>query len=143
MSLKRIWLFLLVLCTVACRGVAFEPPTQVLLGDVFTIGQGKTAVIPNENLTITFDNVISDSRCPTQVNCAEEGQAEPVVMIRQGESEPVALEFNTNSSPDLNRQKLPFGDYEVVLQSLDPYPQDPDQPIELSEYRVTLMVTKP
>ena len=136
-------IWIMVGLSTACGGSTAAPQPKFLLGDVFTIGMGETAVIESENLTVTFDSVIGDYRCPSQVNCAEEGQAEGVITIQQSEGEPVALEFNTNSSPDLNRQSFVFGDYVVDLQSLDPYPQEPDKPIEVETYRVTLVITKP
>ncbi|MCB8942287.1 MAG: hypothetical protein H6658_00795 [Ardenticatenaceae bacterium] len=135
-------LFLLTAATAAC-GPSREEPAPVLVGDVFTVGMGETAVIASENLTITFESVLDDSRCPTNVECFWTGEARGVLSIQQGDGEPVDWEFNTNPAPPLNIQSLEWGDYLLELQSLDPYPQDPEPAITQSEYRVTLVVTKP
>ncbi len=138
-----IWACLcLVLWGTACRANS-DPETAVLLGDTFTLGYGQTAVIQTEDLQITFDDVLEDSRCPTQVQCFWTGQARVVVTARQGDAAPVGLEFNTNPAPNENLQTISFGEYRVELQSLDPFPQEPDKSIELADYRVTLQVHKP
>jgi hypothetical protein len=132
-------MILLMMLSVACRSNADQ--STVLVGDVFTLGVGGTAVIPSENLTITFVKVPDDSRCPTTVSCAWTGEARAVVTVQQAEGKPVELEFNTNPAPPVNQQTLTFGDYSIELQSLDPYPQDIDA-IKANEYRVTMIVTK-
>jgi hypothetical protein len=145
-NLQRVGLCLMILLvalSVACSGSQADKPMPRLMGDVFTMGMGQTAVIENEDLSINFDSVLDDSRCPTTVNCAWTGEAKGVITVKQGENEPIDLEFNTNPAPDLNQQSFTVGEYVLELQSLDPYPQDPDKAIEDEEYRVTLSVTKP
>lgn len=132
-------MILLMMWSVACRATADQ--STVLVGDVFTLGVGATAVIPSENLTITFVKVPDDSRCPTTVECAWTGEARVVVTVQQGKGESTDLEFNTNPAPSLNEQVLIFGDYVIELQSLDPYPQDINA-IKADDYRVTMIVTK-
>lgn len=115
----------------------------IQLGDPFTVGVGQTAVMPTENLQLTFIEVLEDSRCPTQVTCFWTGQARPTIQVRLGDIELVTLEFNTNPAPDLNQQQVSIGDFVIELQSLDPVPADPEVPIEPDDYRLTLQVTKP
>ena len=141
--MRRMIIFLLLLVGVTACGATADQPKSVLIGDLFTVVMGETAVIPNENLAITFDNVLEDSRCPSQVECAEMGQARGVVMVQQGEDEPINFEFNTNAAPSLNQQRITFGQYVLELQLLAPYPQKPDKPIKADAYWVTLVVTKP
>ncbi len=141
----RIYVFAclgLVLLAVGCAGQR-GGETAVLLGDTFTLGYGETAVIQTEDLQFTFDEVLEDSRCPTQVQCFWTGQARLVITARQGDAAPVSLEFNTNPAPNENLQTISFGEYRVDLQSIDPYPQEADKSIELADYRVTLQVNKP
>lgn len=146
LMLKRIgWWFMVLSVSgaVACSGDKADEPMTVVVGDVFTVGMGKTAVLPSENLTITFDSVLEDSRCPTNVDCFWSGQARVMVTVQQGEGDALDLEFNTNPAPDMNQQSLAVGSYVVALQSLDPYPQEADKVIEAEEYRLTLQVTQP
>jgi len=141
----RIYVFAwlgLVLLAAGCAGQR-GGETAVLLNDTFTLGYGETAVLPAEDLRLTFDDVLEDSRCPTQVSCFWTGQARIAITAQQGDAEPVRLEFNTNPAPGQTVLSLPVGAYQVDVQSLDPYPQDPDKLPKAGEYRVTLQVTKP
>ena len=132
----------LVLLATACRATT-DGETAVLLNDTFTLGYGQTAVLQAENLRLTFDAVLEDSRCPTQVQCFWTGQARVTLIAQQGDAAPVTLEFNTNPAPGETVLSAPFGSYQIDLQSLDPYPQDPDKPSIDGEYRVTLQVSQP
>ena len=146
-SNKRYWtrclLGFVLLSAAACGDGASEEEVAVVVGDEFRVGVGETAVLTNGALTITFDSVLEDSRCPTNVDCFWEGQARVLVQVKLDEAEAMALEFNTNSAPDMNQQSLTAGEYVVALQSLAPYPQEPDTPIEPEDYVATLLVTKP
>lgn len=114
---------------------------EVLLGDVFTLQQGQEAVIRSEDLHVRFDSVLEDSRCPTQVNCVWSGQARIAVAVWRDQEEPVTLEFNTNPAPGENQQTLTHSSYTIRLESLDPYPQAPEQSMEQAEYRATLQIS--
>jgi len=59
------------------------------LGEVFTIGIGQSAQIAEEDMAITFNEVIGDSRCPQNVNCVWEGIASSHVTIRDCRKKPV------------------------------------------------------
>jgi hypothetical protein len=138
---RRVLMGVIVLGLVACGNTADQTMT-VLVDDVFTVGKGQTAVIESEDLSLTFDSVLDDSRCPTNVECFWTGEARGIITVQQEGSEPMELEFNTNPAPDLNQQSFTFGEYTLELQSLDPYPKDADAAIEADEYRVTLNITK-
>lgn len=115
-------------------------PMEIIPGDVFTLGQGQEAVVQSEDLHVRFDSVLEDSRCPTQVTCVWSGQARIAVAAWQDQEEPVMLEFNTNPVPAENQQALTYSSYTIQLESLDPYPQTPEQSIEQADYRVTLQI---
>jgi len=132
----------LVLLAAGCAGQG-GGETVVLLNDTFTLGYGETAVLPAEDLRVTFSDVLEDSRCPTQVECFWTGQARIDLTVQQGEADPVRLEFNTNPAPGQTLLSCPFGVYQIDVQSLDPYPQDPDKLPKDRDYRVTLQVTQP
>ena len=84
---------------------------------------------------------MEDSRCLTQVECVWSGQARIAVAVWRDQEEPVTLEFNTNLAPAENQQTLTYSAYTIRLESLDPYPQSPEQLIEQSEYRATLQIS--
>lgn len=138
---QRHLILLVLLWTLIGCSSGSSRPMEILLGDVFTLGQGQEAVIQSEDLHVRFDSVLEDSRCPTQVTCVWSGQARIAVAIWRSQEEPVTLEFNTNPAPAENRQTLTYSSYMIRLESLDPYPQSPEQSIEQSEYRVTLQIS--
>jgi hypothetical protein len=131
------------LMLVGCQlGIETEMnPASANLGEVFTVAAGEEATINGENLRLRFVEVLEDSRCPTEVNCAWTGQARIAITVQQGEGEPVTVAFNTNPAPDQNQQTAVVGAYTIELQSLEPYPQT-TAAIPFEEYRATLVVRK-
>ena len=51
----------------------------VPLGEEFSLALGEKIEIKSENLTLHFQSVPEDYRCPTQVDCESEGQAIVVI----------------------------------------------------------------
>ena len=107
------------------------------LGETFTIGVGRSARITGENITVTFNGVIGDSRCPQNLTCVWEGVANSsVTIVYRGESYSIVL-----SQPGLTDQaKDTFIDY-ILTYSLNPYPREGEE-ISPGEYRLTLTLTK-
>lgn len=114
---------------------------EARLGEAFTLRGAQEAAISGADLRVRFTGVQEDSRCPTQVECFWTGQARITVQV-QGAGQTTTAEFNTNPAPGQNRQTVDVGDYTITLQSLDPYPQTPDDSIALEDYTATLLVRK-
>jgi hypothetical protein len=57
-------------------------------------------------------------------------------------SDSTNVEFNTNPAPGQTVTVATVGRYSVELQSLDPYPQTPENPIPFEDYRAALVVRK-
>lgn len=108
----------------------------------FTLHGGQEATISGQELRLRFTEVLEDSRCPTQVECFWTGQARIAVVVTRGGSAPSTVEFNTNPAPGQHKQTLDVGGYTIELQSLDPYPQTPDEALAFENYRATLLVRK-
>ena len=113
------------------------------LNQPFPLSGGQEAVIPSEKLRLKFTDVLEDSRCPTRVECFWTGQARIAISVQPGGSGPTTVEFNTNPAPGQTVTEATVGNYRIELQSLDPYPQTPDDPIAFEDYRATLAVRKP
>jgi hypothetical protein len=47
------------------------------------IGKKYNVKLPQEKLTLKFVTIFEDSRCPSDVNCIEEGQVKVVLNINQ------------------------------------------------------------
>jgi hypothetical protein len=140
------WLLALVLgiALVGCQlsQNADADPVEFSLDKEFSLGGGQEATISGENLRLRFTEVLEDSRCPTQVECFWTGQARIAVLVQPDGRDATTVEFNTNPAPGQNVQTVQVGEYTIALQSLDPYPQTPDESIGLEQYRATLSVRK-
>jgi hypothetical protein len=107
------------------------------LGETFTINVGNSAQITGEDMVITFNEVIGDSRCPQNVNCVWAGVASSgITIIHQGVTYSLAL-----NQPGLTEQaKQDFINYTLTY-NLNPYPRAGEE-ISLKDYRLTMTVTK-
>lgn len=142
----RVWLVLaaLVLALAAWRlgDEARADAVEADLGQAFALPGGQTAAISGEPLRLRFAQVLEDSRCPTKVECFWTGQARIAIAVEDAEDSPTTVEFNTNPAPDQNRQTVQSGEFVIELQSLQPYPETPDDAIALQDYRATLLVRR-
>jgi hypothetical protein len=111
--------------------------TTTNVGEIFTIGLGQSARINGEDMVITFDEVIGDSRCPRNVTCIWAGVAISRVTIKyEGVNYSLAL-----NQPGLTEQaKEVFIDY-TLNYSINPYPVAGKE-ISPRDYRLTMSITK-
>jgi hypothetical protein len=117
----------------------------------FTLAAGQSATVTDTDLTITFDSVLSDDRCPSEVECAASGPVTVSLSIQQGNDTPHAITLQTFTDQDGRAPKGPFegitnlaevGDYLVQMVGVTPYPKDLSTKIEPSVYRIALVVSK-
>ena len=116
------------------------PAQEIQLNQPFTLALGQTARLEEADLSLTFSDLLEDSRCPSRVTCVWAGQAIITVRVQQGEGETTSFEMNSN--PSLKQDTITYAGYEIQLTQLDPYPQDPGQPIPPDDYMATLVVSK-
>ncbi|MGV0851336.1 hypothetical protein [Mycolicibacterium phlei] len=114
---------------------------EARLDQPFVLAGGQQAVVAGTPLRLRFAEVLEDSRCPTELECAWTGQTRISVVVDDGRT--IVMEFNTNPAPDQNRQRIHTGAYAITLQALEPYPATPQDTPGLSDYRATLLVTRP
>jgi hypothetical protein len=108
---------------------------NVTLGQPFELRVGRSATVAGEGLTVSFQAVPSDSRCPTSVQCVWAGNAVvQVVLSKDGKA--FGAELNTGLEP----RSVDYLNYNVELVSLAPYPSSTN-PIPQSQYRATFVVT--
>jgi hypothetical protein len=112
------------------------------LNEALALAGGQDGLITSERLRLRFAEVLEDSRCPMQVECFWTGQARIAIAVQPEGSGSTTVEFNTNPAPGQTVKLADVGQYSIELQSLDPYPQTPDDPIAFDDYRATLMVRK-
>lgn len=110
---------------------------NVSLDQPFELRVGRSATVAGEGLTVSFQAVPSDSRCPTGVQCVWAGNAVvQVVLSKDGKA--FGAELNTNLEPT----SVDYLNYNVALVSLAPYPTANGGAISQSQYRATFIVTK-
>ena len=110
----------------------------VVLGTEFKVRQGQQVMVKGENLSVSFDAVLEDSRCPTGVNCVWAGDAKIAIGARPAKGEAATLELHTNGQ---FAQVGMYQQYTVKLVALDPHPKA-DVETAQKDYVATLLVTK-
>jgi hypothetical protein len=105
-------------------------------GEQFILPIGKTAVIAKENLSVKFEELTADSRCPTGAQCIQAGNAIcNVVFTYKDQKYPVTLETGVTQD-----NSVTFTDYKVKF-NLIPYPSVGKE-IPKKDYKLTIMITK-
>lgn len=106
------------------------------LGTPFLLAPGQQSNCLDCEVSVSFTKVVSDSRCPSDVDCVWAGIAEVELSVEtEGESHVILLAtVGENNS-------IVVGGYLFSLGAVDPYPTS-QNPIAQSDYRITLTVTR-
>jgi hypothetical protein len=120
-----------------------DPPgakdRTVEFGGDFELRNGETTQVGNEGLTLRFERVTRDGRCPIGDPCTSDvGDATVLVTVQQPPHEPAALKLHTH--PGLSGEGRYRG-YRVRLARLEPRPVG-EQPVPLPQYRATFIVSR-
>jgi hypothetical protein len=107
------------------------------LGHEFYLSIGQSATIQSENLTLTFNDVLADSRCATGVQCFWAGEAKSSITFNlKGKSQEVVL-----TEPGLTQPPSAVVEGYRISFQLNPYPKKGVQ-IEKSDYKLVLSLSK-
>lgn len=125
------------LCASVYLGCAGGPtePTGLTLGQPFELRRGSSAMLP-DGLTVVFDDVKADSRCPMNAICVWVGDATVAVSLSQVSSGRAERELHTYPPSGSETSYLA---YSISLVSLAPYPRT-DRKIVPEDYVATLTV---
>lgn len=93
---------------------------RATLGGPFQLKFHQNTLLEAENLAVEFTTLVSDSRCPRNVNCVVAGSVTVVVKLEKG-SAASELEL-TLPGLTQNKQIKIFNGYSLELQAVDPYP---------------------
>ena len=126
----------LVLLLIGCAGGG--GPIKASLGQEFTLAVGQTAEIIGENLSMTFFDVVEDSRCPKNVTCIWAGRVSAVVEIK-GEGPVYKMVLTEPGLTDAPSWETYEG-YSLSFH-VTPYPEA-GKKIAADEYRLSLIVDK-
>jgi hypothetical protein len=148
MSAMRAAITLLLLTVVACGGpgsgdggasanFVSDPP----LWNEYVVGYAETINLA-EGVSIEFTAVEQDTRCPTNIQCVDEGNAQILLTTFTPRGQ-LSVRVNTNRTLPINAI---FDSYGVELRNLDPKPtRDPvtgSSTIPLSSYEARVFVIK-
>lgn len=110
---------------------------EVGLGEEFLLPIGQEARITGENLRISFEDVIEDSRCPLNVTCIWEGRASSIVQFTY---DSITYRVVLNE-PGLTDQAMDMFLGYVIDYHLTPYPGEAAD-IAKEDYRLQLAIRK-
>ena len=113
-------------------------PQPAALGESFTLKAGESARIEAEALQIRFEDVPTDSRCPTDVECVWEGDATVRVRAQKASRAGERLELHTSAR---EQTSVVYEGYEIRLLQLAPHSVS-GRTIEQTDYKATLEVTR-
>ena len=109
------------------------------LNDTLKLAIDKSAINNEEQLTISIDSVLSDSRCPSDVVCVWEGNAEVRFLLNNDGKK---LKFILNShGGDNYPSDTTISGYYIKMVELHPYPVSTSK-IANSEYVADLLIKK-
>lgn len=132
-----------VLCVGAIVGAGcahdLPRPSQVPFSRPFDLRAGASATLP-EGLTVTFDRVRADSRCPMDVTCISAGDATVIVRLASPGSGQAERELHTNPG-SAGAAGTSYLAYAISLVALMPYPRT-DRQIRPEDYVATLTVER-
>jgi hypothetical protein len=118
-----------------------EPCNSFALGEAFELPLGKTLVHCTEEISITFVELVSDSRCPSGVQCIWEGMVEVTISLKLNGKDSI---FSLSSTPDFGK-KIPnskaLEGFVIRLEDVLPYPKA-GSTVSKRESKVVLSIRK-
>lgn len=132
-------LFLLLLFCSCNKNTELTGDTSFKLNDTLELAINKSAINNENQLTISIDSVLNDSRCPSDVVCIWAGNAEVrFLFINDGEETKFVL--NSHAGNNFVSDTLIYG-YYIQLVNLKPYPVS-TKAISNDEYVAELLIKK-
>lgn len=115
------FLFLALACSASLPGADSDEPngTTFPLEQTFSLNLQEIARLDGEEIGFRFDSVVTDSRCPPDVNCIWAGEVTVAIRWLQPETiENVHLSLSPRDKPSESRQ----GNVVLRLMNVLPYP---------------------
>lgn len=113
------------------------PPPE--LNEQFAVPIGQTVTLQNEGLSIRFDSVPMDCRCPNGAVCIWQGYIE--VILQATDSEKRSAEIRLSTLNGDQNVIASFFSYNIELLGLIPHPVV-DRQTDTTAYQVLLIVKK-
>lgn len=97
----------------------------------------KQKIVVKNKLSIKFASLIEDSRCPTDVQCIQAGEARITIEVSGSKSAPKTFEIGIGKTPTT----VSYGGYNIKLTNLTPQPASNIR-INRNGYTATFTVVK-
>lgn len=111
------------------------PSIEAVTNQEFELAVGQTAALGSPAVTVRFDTVTADSRCPIDAVCVWAGDAALRFTVRVGEGTPRSVELHSFTEPKLVTE----GGATVELLRVMPATNS-RKAIALTDYRARLIV---
>ncbi|MCB0747260.1 MAG: hypothetical protein H6613_10415 [Ignavibacteriales bacterium] len=109
------------------------------LSDTLTIKYHQILYNEQEDISIKFESLVGDSRCPIDAICVWEGDAEVKFSLKKNDT---LFDFSLHTSKNyFNTDTLIIG-YRIELIDVYPYPQS-NVNYNLEEYSTKVIISKP
>jgi hypothetical protein len=134
--MRAVVLLLSVLAAASCaRNALLEPE----LGAPFTLRAGQEAAVAGTPLRLRFVGVPEDSRCPVDVVCFWEGDAEVHLLV--GVDAPPEAPLDLHTSTHIGERTAIVGGYRIELQRVAPARRS-DRPNPGDRYQASFLISR-
>jgi hypothetical protein len=121
---------------VAMAACGSSPSAPSPVDQNVTLAPGQAATIEGTSLSLRFDGVTGDSRCPADAICITGGDAEVHIAVTPSAGARRDYTLHTGDMRPVKHEDLT-----IALVELAPYPFSA-RPIQPSDYRATIRVTR-
>jgi hypothetical protein len=131
----------------ACQSAI--PLVDTNVNKEFSLAPGQSARIRGTDLTFTFNAVLSDDRCPIEIECAANGPVTLSLSVQPAEAVPFGITLETFTDQEGRssgvvsegiQDATEVGDYLIRVLGVLPYPRNLSG-IKASDYQATFVVT--
>lgn len=139
-TLNLLWIALLSgMLFSSCNNDDIQPISNFQLGESFELAFDETAHCVCGDLSVTFADVVGESRCPIGAVCVWQGQAEVKINLKHEGNLHVFSLISQAGNRELARDTI--GNLVVELLDVKPYPIL-DQPVDEDDYRIELIIVE-
>lgn len=118
--------------------VVTNPTSQTTM---VTLALGQQVFVKDQQLNVSFDKVVNDSRCPTGTQCIWAGNATVAVTAMTTTSRPQTLTLSLGDLRGGLTQTQQVADFDITLESLMPRPAPTQNPTSSSATLPTIQLT--
>ncbi len=138
MKVKILFIFLLLILFNSCNWITDNPQAKNFhFGDTVTVAFDQTVVNDNENIRLRFSELISEERCPIDLECFWEGNAEVQFEFT---ADGIKSVFSLNTYSGYTRDTT-IASCNIRMIRLDPWPHSSEY-LFAEPYRAQVVVSK-